>query len=216
MKKISIACVEDHNLVRKSMATMINNFQQCEVILQASNGKDLQGRLDRGNLPDILLLDVRMPVMDGYETARWVRKEHPGIRVLILTMFDSELARMRLVQLGARGFLLKDIEPEILLDAILITMQTGYYYEEKTLASLLQSDDSNIPLVNNIILTPVELRFLEFACSEMTYKEIAMEMGPMSPKTLDHYREALFAKLNVKTRVGLALYAIENGIRPRT
>jgi len=213
--KICIALVDDHYLVRTSLANTINGFEGCQVVLQAKNGRDLQDQIYNGNLPELVILDINMPEMDGYETAKWLSEEYPAIRVLILTMYDSELAMIRLLRLGVRAFLPKDIAPSTLQDAILITMQTGYYFPETKLASLLQKGGNNIPLNNNILLSSVELQLLTLVCSDLTYKQIAHEMGEISVKTLDHYREALFTKLNVKSRAGLVVYALENGIIPK-
>lgn len=206
--------VDDHVLITKSLATTINNFGDCLVIFQAINGLDLQRQLKPHNLPDIVILDINMAGMDGYDTAKWLADTHPEIRVLILTMYDSELARIRLLLLGVRGFLNKDIEPAKLREAIVTTMESGYYYPEGKLVNLLQTAAENIPFINNILLSTTELRLLTLACSDRTYKEIAIEMGH-SVKTLDHYREALFTKFNVKSRVGLVMYALENGIIPK-
>jgi two-component system invasion response regulator UvrY len=132
-----------------------------------------------------------------------------------LTMYDSELAMVRLIRLGVRAFLFKGVEPAILNEAITTIMKTGFYFPEALLTNLLQTGGDGMPLNNSIVLTPIELQLLTLVCSDLTYKQIAQEMDGISVKTLDHYREALFTKLNVKSRPGLVVYAMENGIVPK-
>src|SRR5438046_3305151 len=106
--KIKIALVDDHSLLRDALAGVIGNFDNCEVILRADNGEDFIHQLKCLSLPDLIILDINMPVMDGYETAKWVKKNHPEINIIILSMFDSEVALIRLLQAGAKAFLKKD------------------------------------------------------------------------------------------------------------
>src|SRR5690348_8000765 len=128
MEKIKIAMVDDHILLRNALANLIGSFDDCEVILQANNGQELNTKLPGRPLPDVLLLDLNMPQMDGFETAVWLRDKYPKIHVLMLTMYDSELTLIRLLQAGVKGFLKKDIEPSELKFAIHSVMQSGYYY----------------------------------------------------------------------------------------
>ena len=206
--------VDDHILMRDALASVIDRFDDCSVILLARHGKELMEKLQNDHLPDLLLLDIDMPEMDGYETAKWLRNQFPQIHVLILSVYDSELAMIRLLQSGVRGFLKKDIHPSELRHALDTTMQTGYYYSGNTtgkLVNLLKNSDSNTPLVNSINLTDNELRFLQMASTDKTYKEIARELK-ISARTVDNYRDQLFFKLSVKSRVGLVLFAIKNGV----
>ena len=115
---IKIALVDDHTLLRDSLASVINSFENCKVTLLANDGKELIDKLAIGNAPDIIFLDINMPNMDGYETALWLRKNNPTIIVLILTMYDTDLVLIKLLQHGVRGFLKKDILPEELNIAI--------------------------------------------------------------------------------------------------
>lgn len=213
-KLVKIALVDDHILIRDALALVINNFDNCRVMLVASQGEEFIEKLQPGNLPDLVILDLNMPKMDGYETTKWVRDYYPDIYVLILTMYDSELSLLRLLQLGARGFLKKDIHPSELKFAIAVTMKTGYYYSNNAagkMMNLLMNGELNTPLVNQITLSGHELEFLKLASTDKTYKEIALEMK-ISPRTVDNYRDSLFLKLNVKSRVGLVIFAIKNGV----
>ncbi len=206
--------VDDHILLRDALASVIDRFDDCSVMLLARHGNDLIEKIQPDHLPDLVLLDIDMPELDGYETAKWMREHYPGIYVLVLSVYDSELAMIRLLQSGVRGFLKKDIHPSELRYAIETTMLTGYYYSGNTtgkLVNLLKNTDSKTPLVNSINLTENELRFLQMASTDKTYKEIAGELK-ISARTVDNYRDSLFSKLNVKSRVGLVLYAIKNGV----
>ncbi|HVM88217.1 MAG TPA: response regulator transcription factor [Puia sp.] len=212
-KQVKIALVDDHNLIRDALAVVINSFENCRVILTAANGKEFIENLQLHNVPDLLILDLNMPFMDGFETSKWVKNNYPEMQVLVLTMYDSELSLIRLLQSGVRGFLKKDIHPRELKSAIETTLKTGYYSGNATgkMVNMLKNSDMNTPLVNTIILTENELNFLKLSATDKTYKEIATEMK-ISPRTVDNYRDSLFLKLNVKSRVGLVMYAIKNGV----
>ena len=210
---VNIGLVDDHVLLRDALATVIDKFPECHVTLTCDNGKDLMKKLKEHEPPEVIILDINMPVMDGYETAKWLNENFPAIQVLVLTMFDSEIALIRLLQTGVKAFLKKDTHPQELQFAIECVMQNGYYYSQNSsgkLANVFRNPSrkfTNQPT----LLTNNEINFLRFSSSEMTYKEIAKEMF-ISPRTVDNYRDQLFEKLQVKSRVGLAMYAIKNGI----
>jgi DNA-binding NarL/FixJ family response regulator len=135
---IKIAMVDDHILLRDALATVIDKFDHCHVNLLAAHGKELLERLRPDDLPDLVILDLNMPEMDGYETARHLRLHYPQIYVLILTMYDSEITLLRLLQAGARGFLKKDIHPGELNMAIQSVMSTGYFYSYNSAGKLVR------------------------------------------------------------------------------
>jgi len=125
---IKVALADDHVLLRTALATLISNFDNCEAIIQVSNGKELIKEISEKKIPDVVLLDLNMPEMNGFETAIWLRDNHPGINVLMLTMYDSELSLIRLLQAGVKGFLKKDVHPRELQFAIHSVVENGYYY----------------------------------------------------------------------------------------
>lgn len=210
-KAIKIALADDHTMLNDALAKIISSFEGFTVILQAENGNELIQQLREDNLPDLIILDINMPVMNGYETARWLSTHYPNIYVLVLTMIDSDLSTFMLIQLGVRGVLKKKMHAAELRHAINTTIETGYYFANNRLAALLKPDSSKIMLANNIMLNEKEILFLKLVCCELTYKEIALEMG-LSPRTVENYRDSLFDKLNVRSRTGLVLYAIKNGL----
>jgi two-component system invasion response regulator UvrY len=210
---IKIAMADDHVLLRDALAVVINGFDHCKVILLAANGRELLDQMQSDLLPDLVILDLNMPQMDGYETAKYLRIHYPQIYVLVLSMYDSEISLLRMLQAGARGFLKKDIHPGELKIAIQSVMATGYFYSHHSagkLVNLVKKDMSGNP-AERIGLNENELTFLKLASTDMTYKEISAIMK-ISPRTVDNYRDSLFIKLNVKSRVGLAIFAIKSGV----
>ena len=211
---ITVALADDHVLLRSALASLIDSFGDCRVIHQANNGGELINFLKEGLIPDVVVLDLNMPQVDGFEAARYIQKNYPGVNVLMLTMYDSELSLIRLLQAGVKGFLKKDIHPAELKFAIHSVMNAGYYYSNHTtgkLANLFRSSDEKRNFLQNVMLTDQELEFLKLACSEFTYKEVAQKMS-LNPRSVDNLRDQLFSKLDVKSRVGLAMVAIKSGI----
>ncbi|MCA6448757.1 MAG: response regulator transcription factor [Chitinophagaceae bacterium] len=203
---IRIALVDDHVVLRKSLGIMLGNMPGFEVVLEADNGLQLIEQLKTGCAPDLVLLDITMPGMDGTETARWLKQEYPGIKILVVTMLRSDPVILQMVKIGARGYLLKDCEPSELQEAINAVYETGYYYNELVTPGMRTSNISD----DNTALSAQEISFLRWACTDLTHKEIAVEMQ-VSPRTIDGYRDSLFRKLNVTSRVGIVIYAIRNG-----
>jgi len=214
LKMASIALADDHVLLRNGLASLIKNFGH-EVLFEANNGEDLIKLIKEGKKPDLVLMDINMPVKDGYETSSWLKENYPEIKVLALSMLDDENAIIRMIKNGARGYVLKESEPSELRSAINAVLQKGFYYSEMVTGRLVHSisgtDVESHTSQQVMQLTDREIEFLKFACTEMTYKEIAAEMH-LSPRTIDGYRDALFLKLDIKTRTGLVIYAIKNGI----
>jgi two-component system, NarL family, invasion response regulator UvrY len=203
----NIVLVDDHVLLRNGLAGLLSSLGHA-VLFEADNGKDFIEKLQPKNLPDIVLLDINMPQMDGYETARW-------LKILALSMYDNENAIINMLKNGAKGYILKDSDPSQLKAALHSLMDKGYYYSDLVSGKLIHAinhlDDNGNGLQKTMHLNDREKEFLKYTCTELTYKEIADKMF-VSPRTIDGYRDALFEKLNVKTRVGLVIYAIKNGI----
>jgi len=205
---------DDHILLRDALANLINNFEEFTVIASAGNGIEVIEAVEKGLMPDILVMDLNMPKMDGYETAKWMVKQHPEVKIVILTMYDSEIALIRLLKEGINGFLKKDIHPSELKNALLTIAAGEYYYSNHTtvkIASLFHKNAANHSALEKAILNDKEIEFLKLASTEMTYKEIALALQ-LTPRHIDSYRDALFLKLDVKSRVGLVIYAVKNGI----
>ncbi|WP_290798092.1 response regulator transcription factor [Flavihumibacter sp. UBA7668] len=214
---LQIAMIDDHNLLRNGLAKIINEFDGFEVSIQANNGREFIDLMSTRKKPDIVLLDINMPVMNGYETAKWINSHLPGTKMLVLSMLDTDYAFIRMIRLGARGFMIKDSHPEQFYRALVQLRDEGFYMNEiltPRMANRLKADhsqDTGITQDGQPNLSAKEIEFLKLACTEMTYREIAAAMG-ISIRTVDSYRDVLFDKLAVTTRIGLVLYAIKNGI----
>ncbi len=210
----SVVLVDDHPILRMGLATLVESLGNT-VLFEADGGKEFIEKLDANNLPDIVLMDINMPEMDGFETTQWLKLNYPDVKVLALSMYDNEMSIIRMLKCGAKGYIIKDCQPELLKMAIDDIIRKGFYYSDlvsgKLMNAINKMDDDGEYLKNLMPLTEREVGFLKFTCSEMTYKEIADKMF-VSPRTIDGYRDDLFAKLNIKTRVGLVMYAIKNGI----
>jgi DNA-binding NarL/FixJ family response regulator len=210
----SIVLVDDHSLLRMGLASMVES-QGNTVLFEADNGKEFIEKLEPANLPHLVLMDINMPEMDGFETTQWLKQNHPGVKVLALSMYDNETSIIRMLKCGAKGYILKDSEPGELKEAIHAIISKGFYYSDLVSGKLMHAinnmDDATDDLKNLVPLNDRETTFLKYTCTELTYKEIADKMF-VSHRTIDGYRDALFEKLKLKTRVGLVMYAIKNGI----
>jgi len=210
MKK-TIVIVDDHILIAKAIEGIIGNFKDFEVIYVAENGKDLIEKFENNNpVPDIILMDISMPVMDGFETVLWVKKNHPGIKVMALSMQGDDKSVIKMIKNGATGYLLKNTHPKDLEIALSKLDTEGFFYPEwasKIIFSNLSNENSQEKPVR---ISDREKEFLKYTVTELSYKEIADKMC-CSPRTVESYRDQLCDKLDLKTRVGLAVFAIKNG-----
>ncbi len=212
----TLAFVDDHVLLRNALAALANSFDGYEVLFEADNGKEFIAQLIHFPPPDIILLDITMPEMDGFETANWIRLNLPNSRILVISVLDNDTAIISMLKQGAKGYILKDSKPAVLKQALDSIRDTGFYMNDLVSHKMLnyvntKEDGKKTEMALISQLTPKEIIFLKLACSEKTYKEIAEEMS-ISPRTVDGYRDELFKKLNVLSRVGLVIFAIKNGL----
>jgi DNA-binding NarL/FixJ family response regulator len=208
--KTTIALVDDHQLFLKSLELMLGSFQYYDVIVTAVHGKELQDKLKAsGKVPDIVLIDVSMPVMDGVATAKWLSEHYPASKLVALSMDDNDHTIIAMIKAGCCAYLLKDTHPTELEKALEEIKTKGHY----------NGDISNINYRRLLLaetkkeelkLSEKELVFIKQACTDLTYKQIAALMK-VSERTVDGYREALFQKLNVQSRVGMAMEALRRG-----
>ena len=213
MKTIPIAIVDDHTLMSKALENMITENPQYRVVMNEPNGEDfILGLENASELPAVVLMDINMPYKNGIETTEWLTEHHPNIKVIALTMEDDENVLIRMLKAGAKGYLLKDMQPSILFQAIDTVFDKGSFYTDFVAQKLLKvktEDAKNASLLSD--LKEREKEFIKWACSELTYKEIADKMF-LSPKTIDGYRDSVFVKLEIKNRVGLVLFALKHNL----
>ncbi|MFL5746279.1 MAG: response regulator [Niastella sp.] len=211
----SVAIVNDHILLRNGLVNFIRGLETYAILFEANNGKDFIKQLLPRYLPDIVLQDINTPERDGYETALWLKRNYPGIKILALSQYDNEHSIIRMMKNGSKGYILKDIDPLQFRRALDSLLRKGFFYSElitgKLIHAVSQLNESEEALKSIVSLNAREIDFLKLVCSEMTYKEIAEKMF-LSARTIDGYRDALFEKLNVKSRVGLVLFAIKTNI----
>ncbi|UAY51551.1 response regulator transcription factor [Ferruginibacter albus] len=207
MRKIAIGLVDDHQLFLKSLSVLLDGISTYEVVVEALNGKDLQEKLlAKNSTPDIILIDVNMPIMNGIETAQWLHVNYPAMKLVALSMNDNDRTIIDMIKAGCCAYLLKDTHPNELEKALNEINTQGYYNGDIANINyrrLLTSANET----ENISFTEKEKEFLQLACSDMTYKQIAGIMN-ITERAVDKTRETLFEKLQVQSRVGLALEAI--------
>lgn len=221
MLKTKIAIADDHSLFRKGLIKLLDEGRY-ELLFDVENGNMLIEKIkeNESNLPDIVIMDIEMPGMNGYDAVAYLQIHYPSIRILVVSMVDREEAIVRMLKLGVKGYLSKDMEPEDLHAALQSIINKNYYYTDFVTNKLIHSiqnesiyyENKNGILANHSIwdsLSERQKTFVRYACTEMIYEEIADKMY-VSPKTIDGYRDAVFEKFNVKSRVALVLYAIKN------
>jgi DNA-binding NarL/FixJ family response regulator len=215
-KKIThIALVDDHTLLRSGLASIIKSFETYSVLFEANNGKEFIGQLKKYPAPDIVLLDINMPEMNGIATAKWMKENIPDARILVLSVMDTDTVIISMLKHGARGYILKDSKPAVFKQALDNIRDTGFFMNElvsnKMLNYVTNEEDKGKGAHIISQLSDNETTFLQLSCTELTYKEIAEKMK-ISPRTVDGYRDHLLKKLNVQSRIGLVIFAIKYGL----
>lgn len=205
----SIVIADDHEIFSSALSNMVDGFFGCQVLYEVANGRELLSAFkDPKRIPDLVLLDINMPIMDGFQTMKELHKRHPEIHVLCLSMNDDRRSFLTMIDNGAHGFISKMAKPKDLEQAIESVMRRGCYYTS-AMADMLFRSMSHTNELKEVSLNRREKELLTYVATEMTYQEIAVIMC-LSPKTVDGYRYSLFKKLDIKSRVGLAMYAVKN------
>lgn len=206
---ITVALVDDHVLFRKGMSGLVNGFDGYRVIHQSGNGIEFIENCKHA-VPDVVLLDFQMPIMDGEQTAQWAKQNLPHAKVLALSMYDAEQNVIKMIKAGARGYLLKNAEPTELKLALDHVISRGVYHSELVSSAMMKNFHGEVAAAPDPkTIVGKELEFLQLACSERTYKEIADSMH-VSERAVDAYREHLFTRFQIKSRVGLVLFALRH------
>lgn len=209
---IRIAYAEDHPIVRMGVVSYINSFEGMHVDIEAEDGKTLLTALENATeFPDICLLDISMPGMNGFETIVELKRRWPELKVLVFTVFEIDTYIIRMIKYGANGYLLKSCNSEEIKRAIHAIYNTGMYYSDKVTSQFIQDIRDNVIKLPH--LTEKEMQVLKYTCTDLRYTEIAEALGTTT-KSVEGARDYLFKKLNVNSRTGLAMYAVQFGIVP--
>jgi two-component system, NarL family, invasion response regulator UvrY len=215
---IAIALVDDHTLLRTALADMINSFEGYEVVLEAANGEEFKQAVRNGPPVSIAIVDLHMPVMDGYATIEWLRNTAPGTKAVALTFEHSEEAMLRALRSGACGFLLKDVCKEVFKNALDNVAAFGHCHSDQVRLRLNGNGDLRTSYERARsrkleLLSERESEFLGLVCheDEYTYDQIADRMG-VHRRTVDGFRESVFGKFGIKSKAGLVLFAFKWGI----
>ncbi len=206
-----IAIVDDHILIANALKAIISKFGKFEVIYICENGLDFKNKIESSIVPDIVLLDISMPVMDGFKTAKWLCEAYPDMLIMVLSMQDDEQSLIKMIKNGAKGYMLKNARPSDLMIGLERLVENGHFFPVWASQKIITSISENtLSAESRAQLTEREIEFLKYTTTEMTYREISEKMF-CSPRTVENYRDSLFEKLNLKSRVGLAVYALKNG-----
>lgn len=218
MGTIQIAMADDETLFRKGIAGMLETEQDITVLFEAESGKDLLNKLSAysSNLPDIVLMDLKMPELNGVESTREVRKLYPQIRIIALSSYYSKSFILNMVDAGVAAYLPKDCNPKIFIETIYEVHKKGYHYTDEVMQhiseNMLQNHKTPIKSTfDNLYLTPKEKEVLTLICAQYTTQEIAKKLF-ISPRTVDGHRNNLLQKTNCKNTAGLVIFAIQNSI----
>lgn len=206
---LKIAIVDDHVLFRKSLKLLIGSFKDMEIVTGASNGVELLEKLKKVNA-DILLLDLHMPEMDGYETCSKVNELYPEMKILVLTLISDEYDIRRMMNMGVNGYFTKNTDPNELENAIWKIQDNGFYFEQ-SLTNIINNIINN-PLAgreNSISITSREKEIIFLVINECSGKEIANKLG-ISAKTVEVHKRNLMEKLNAKNFIGVIMFALSN------
>ncbi len=214
MDTIKVAIADDHKIFRKGVILSLRPYHNIQFVLEAENGEELINGMEEAN-PDIVLMDLKMPVKDGIETTKHLNKHFPKVRVLILTMYEDERFVGHLMDSGANGYLLKSTDPEEIRQAIMDVMKTGFYLNNFVNRVLIKKNYARQKfhpnLKNEIVISDREKEVLSLVCLEYTAQEIAQKME-ISARTVEAIKDRLMERFGVKNSVGLVFFAMKNSL----
>jgi DNA-binding NarL/FixJ family response regulator len=214
MSTIRVAIADDHKIFRKGVTLSLRPYTNIKFVLEAENGDELLNGLTEAQ-PDVVLMDLRMPGKDGIETTKTISKQFPGIKVLVLSMYEDERFVFHMMENGANGYLLKNSEPQEIRRAIMDVFEKGYYlnnYVNRILLKRSHARNKTIPNLNSeITLTDKEKDVLRFICMEFTAQEIAQKME-ISARTVESIKDRLMERFGSKNTAGLVFFAVKNNL----
>lgn len=214
MELVKVAIADDHKIFRKGVILSLRQYTNIKFVQEADNGQDLIEGLAE-SAPDVILMDLKMPIKDGIETTKHVNKNFPSIRIIILTMYEDERFVGHLMDSGANGYLLKSTDPAEIKKAISDVMRTGFYLNNFVNKILIKKNYSkqkfNPSLNSEIVISEREKEVLTLVCMEYTAQEIAQKMD-ISARTVEAIKDRLMERFGVKNSVGLVFYSMKNSL----
>lgn len=214
MKTIKLAIADDYKIYREGIKIGLAKDDRIEVLFEADNGEELLAKIKECE-PDVIIMDLKMPLLDGLEATKYIREHYPAIKVLVVTMYEDEKFIIHLMEHGANGYLVKNSEPEEIHKAIYSVFETGYYFNDllnKALLKKLTIRQNIKPTFNNDVdFTERELEVLRLICEEKTAAEIGKEIY-LSPRSVEGIRQRLIEKVGVRNSAGLVMFAVKHGI----
>jgi len=214
MKKINIAIADDYKIFREGLKVSLAQDDNMEVIFEADNGEDLINAMSE-NKPDVIIKDLKMPIMDGMEATQLIRKKFNDVKVLVVSMYEDDKFIIHLMEIGANGYLLKNAEPDEIRKAIYAVYENGYYFNDlvnKALLKKLVLKNNFKPSFNeNVDFTERELEVLKLICEEKTAAEIAKQIF-LSPRSVEGIRQRLIEKIGVRNTAGIVMFAVKHGL----
>jgi len=213
-KIIKLMITDDHQLFRQGLVAIMQDYEDIYLLGDAENGQVLLDKLEvMDKHPDVILMDLNMPVLDGIETTKAVKKKYPNIKIIVLTMEEDEKYIVHLIENGASGYLLKNTDPDEMLEAIHTVVEKGLYFNQHTSQALVSGIKSNknskVSLNNELNLTARELEVLGMICNEFTNAEISKKLF-ISVRTVEGHRSSLLAKTGTRNTAGLVAFALRN------
>ncbi len=214
MEVIKVAIADDHKIFRKGVILSLRSFTNIKFVQEAENGEELLNGIAAAE-PDVVLMDLRMPLKDGIETTKVLSKQYPNIHVIVLSMYEDDRFVSHMMENGANGYLLKNAEPQEIRRAIMDVYEKGYYlnnFVNRILLKKAHAKQKVIPSLNNeITLTDKEKDVLRFICMEFTAQEIAQKME-ISPRTVEAIKDRLMERFGSKNTAGLVFFAVKNNL----
>ena len=214
MGPIKVAIADDHKIFRKGVILSLRQYTNIKFVLEAENGEELLMGLPAAE-PDVVLMDLRMPVKDGIEATKAIGKQYPHLHVIVLTMYEDERFVSHLMENGANGYLLKSADPAEIKKAIVEVMARGYYlnnFVNKVLLKKSHARTKSIPsLTNEVVISDKEREVLRLLCMEFTATEIAQKMD-ISPRTVEAIKDRMMERYNLKNTAGLVFFAVKNNL----
>lgn len=215
MSLIKVAIADDHKIFRKGVILSLRPYANIKFVMEAENGQELIDNLPGPEMPEVILMDLRMPQKDGIEATKYVAKHFPQIHVICLTMHEDERYVSHMMEVGANGYLVKTAEPQEIKRAIMEVVSKGYYlnnFVNRILLKKSHAKQKTVPNLNQeIVISEREKEVIKYICMEFTAQEIAQKLE-VSPRTVEAIKDRLMERFGSKNTAGLVFFAVKNNL----